>query len=77
MPTYDIVIRDNRNKICQFFIGISGDYENTITMNIAEIQKKFPDVNMHTINTATDYEQYFKNLGYITDNELYNRLSKS
>lgn len=63
MPTYDIVVRDNKSKICQFFIGISGDYENTITMNFAEIQKEFPNVNMHTINTATDY---------ITDNELYN-----
>lgn len=77
MPNYDIVVRDKKNKICQFFIGISGDYENDITMNVAEIQKKFPEVNMHTIDTAKNYVKYFEDLGYTIDNDLYSNLLNS
>ncbi|WP_294286560.1 hypothetical protein [uncultured Chryseobacterium sp.] len=74
MGPFDIVIRDNKNKLCQFFLGISGQYENEITMNIADIQKKVRDINMHTIDTSQDYIKYFQDLGFTIDNDLYKNL---
>lgn len=77
MVNRDVVVRDNKNMLCQFFIGISADYENEITMNIADIQKKVQDINMHDIDTSKDYEKHFKDLGYSIDNELYIDLLKN
>ncbi|MBE4948142.1 hypothetical protein [Chryseobacterium culicis] len=74
MENFDIVVRDNKNMLCQFFIGISADYENEITMNIAKIQKKVEDINMHTIEISQNYEKHFQELGFTIDNELYKHL---
>lgn len=77
MANRDVVVRDNKNMLCQFFIGISSEYENEITMNIAEIQKIVENINMQDIDASKDYEKHFKDLGYSIDNGLYTDLLKN
>ena len=74
MNKFDVVVRDNKNKLCQFFVGISGDYENEITMNVAEIQNFVEDINVHSLDITKNYQETFKNLGFQSNNNLYRNL---
>lgn len=50
MNIYNIIIYDHKNKKYEKHMFISGDMENHITNNIAELQLSNFDVNMHSIS---------------------------
>lgn len=71
--TYSIIIQDHDNKLFQRMSHISGEREEHVTNNVAELQKIRNWLNMHSTQHNVDIT-YLINDGYSESESLYDSL---
>lgn len=70
---YNIILRDNKNKVFQKMLFLRAETEMLITENVIKLNRVGYQLNINDIeiNTPTDY---LTKAGYKNDEALYDRL---